>query len=70
MSLDPNTILTIDKARMSGADPAAIHAALEQAGQDPNVTLAEYMRTPLGDGRLRGEVNLGDPLEWETYGSA
>lgn len=64
MTLDPQTVLTIDKARSVGTEPELIHEALEKAGLDPNATLAAYMRTPLSDGRLRGEVNLGDPHEW------
>ena len=66
MSIDPNTILTIDKARMRGDDPMTIHAALEQAGLDADQAFLAYARTPFADGRLRGEVNLGDPEEWKT----
>lgn len=66
MPLDPNTILTIDKARMNGDDPMTIHEAIERSGLDADQTFLEYARTPFADGRLRGEVNLGDPQEWAT----
>ena len=66
MALDPHTILTLDKARMFGDDPMTIHAALERAGHDADQAFLEYARTPLKDGRLRGEVNLGDPAEWHA----
>ncbi len=64
MALDPQTIHIIDKARVNGDDPMSIHAAVEKAGHDADAAFLEYARTPLADGRLRGEVNLGDPHEW------
>lgn len=66
MDLDQQTILSIDKARMHGSSPEDVHAALEQAGHDADQVFLEYARTPFADGRLRGEVNLGDPAEWNV----
>jgi hypothetical protein len=62
--LKPEQILAIDKARINGDDPATIHEALEAAGLDADAAFKEYAKTPFKDGRLRGEVNLGDPNEW------
>ena len=66
MPLDPETILTIDKARINGAEPSAIHEALERAGHDADRVVQAYASTPLADGRQRGQVNHGDPAEWAS----
>lgn len=62
--MDPKTILQIDKARIEGMSHEDILAALEAAGHDPVPVIKEYALTPFKDGRLRGQVNLGDPAEW------
>lgn len=64
MTLDTSLILKLDKARIEGASADEIHAALEQAGLDADTAFKEYASTPLKDGRLRKNVNLGDPAEW------
>lgn len=70
MALDPNTVLRIDKARIEGLAPDEIHASLEAAGLDPDETFREYSLTPFADGRMRGNVNLGDPDEWQVRDEA
>jgi hypothetical protein len=65
-SLDPKLTLGIDKARINGAGIAMLRAALAKAGHDPFDVLERYKQTPFKDGRLRGDVNLNDPEEWET----
>lgn len=64
MTLDPNLILAIDKARINGESIATIRAALEAAGHDHTEVLAHYKFAPFADGRRRGDVNLSDPREW------
>ena len=64
MTLTPKQILAIDKARMEGDNIAQLRAALARAGHDPERALEEYRRTPLPDGRLRGDVNMSDPAFW------
>lgn len=63
--LDAHTIHFIDKARINGESIATIRAALAKAGLDHRAVIEEYSRTPFADGRLRGEVNLSDPNEWQ-----
>ena len=65
MSLTNEQILAIDKARVHGQSLATIRASLAKAGLDPREALEAYKQVPLGDGRLRGEVNLSDPREWQ-----
>lgn len=65
MKLTPQMILALDKARMEGDGIAMLRAALHKAGHDPYSALKEYMDTPLGDGRKRGEVNMSDPRFWK-----
>jgi hypothetical protein len=64
MSLSNEQILAIDKARVNGESIATIRASLAKAGLDPRGALEAYKQVPLGDGRLRGDVNLSDPQEW------
>jgi hypothetical protein len=66
MPLDHATILKIDKARMGGASAGDVLGGLQKAGvPDPERVFREYAETPMPDGRLRSQVNLGDPAEWE-----
>lgn len=65
MNLSPEQILAIDKARVHGESVATIRASLAKAGLDPLEALEAYKQVPLGDGRLRGDVNLSDPREWQ-----
>ena len=64
--IDPKTILKIDAARMDGLSAGELLDTLEKSGHpDPQAAFKEYLNTPLKDGRLRSQVNLGDPAEWE-----
>jgi hypothetical protein len=63
--LTPEQILAADKARINGASADEVHEAFEAAGLDPDAAFKEYAQTPFKDGRLRGQVNLGDPAEWK-----
>lgn len=64
--IDNDTVLKIDQWRMKGASAADVLEALMEAGvESPEETFQAYAQTPLGDGRLRSQVNLGDPAEWE-----
>lgn len=65
MSLTPEQLLKIDEARINGASADEVHASLEQAGLDADKAFKEYASTPFKDGRLRANVNLGDPAEWD-----
>jgi hypothetical protein len=64
--LSPQQILAIDTTRINGSSAQDIHEALEKFGIDADAAYKEYANTPFADGRLRGEVNLGDPDEWDV----
>lgn len=64
--ISPDVILKIDKARVEGLSHMEILASLEHAEEpNPVEVMKEYALTPLKDGRLRGNVNLGDQAEWD-----
>lgn len=68
MPLDPKQILKIDQIRMEGASAAECLEAFTKAlGPEQGAeAFKEYANTPLKDGRLRSQVNFGDPHEWES----
>jgi hypothetical protein len=66
MTLPPDLVQELDKARMRGATPDRLAKHLERRGIPNAPELVErYANTPLPDGRKRAQVNPGDPKEWE-----
>ena len=68
--LDPNMILSLDKARLDDMSVDEIFSALEGGGhslEEAHDIYDAYSKTPLGDGRPRGEVELAtyEPPDWK-----